>query len=91
MAFLPDVPALSSGGDKRKAAGAISVWLLPSKTSLVWCASSRSGCPDAQAALPVPPAGWDISAGTYQGCSIKANMAKPFLSQPVWPHWISLS
>lgn len=31
MAFLPDVPALSPGGDEREAAGAISVWLLPSK------------------------------------------------------------
>lgn len=79
MAFLPGVPALSPVGVERKAAGTVSVWLRPSRTSLFQHAPSRSGHPDAQAALPMPPAGWDISAGTYQGCLIKSNTAKPFL------------
>lgn len=79
MAFLPAVPALSPGGVERKAAGAGAVWLGPSRISLLQRVPGRYGHLDVPAALPVPPAGWDISPGTCHGCSVKPNVAMPFL------------
>lgn len=79
MVFLPGVPALSPGGVERKAAGAGAVWLGPSKTSLFQRVPGRYGHLNVPAALPMPPAGWDISLGTCQGCSVKSSVAKPFL------------
>lgn len=78
MAFLPAVPALSPGGVERKAAGA--VWLGPSRTSLLQRVPGRYGHLDVPAALPMPPAGWDISLGTCQGCSVRSIVAMPFLT-----------
>jgi len=86
MALLPEVLALSPGGVERKAAQAISVWLQASRTTFFQHGPRRSGHPDGQAALLVPPAGWDISAGTYQGCSIKSNVAKPFMPHGQFGH-----